>query len=1379
MSTGDTELYTACELGELMKVKNLLAEGSNPCKKHGWRKWTPLHVACDAGHLECMQHLLTLDGIKLSLVDSNQCTSLHLACIKGYNDIVEYIVNAVDDCDFVNSYGETPLHYACEYGNIECVKTLVLKGKVDVNKVSHRGHTSLYLACLRGRPEIVKFLVNLLNCDPLVRSKKNGNAAIHAACSKGHLDCLGYLVDVRNVDVDVLNDNGTSPLHFACEKGHINTIHHLLRSNCNPCFADYNKDTAVHIVSRNGHTQCLKLLFECGRIDINALNVRKRTPLHLACFNGRYSSIAFLLTKANCNPNIQDENGNSPLHLCIPNIHQADLYSGCFQELISYEKVKPNQRNQLHQTPLHLACINGLHHFVRFLAVRLDSSTSISKDVFGNTPIHYSTQNGHLECLKVLVPNLKDNSVFTIENNDNQTILHLACIKGHLSVFKYLLSIVFDRQLSRFNRSTKLPVDINDIDRRGRTLLHHASVQGHALIAQHLLLNMRCHALVKDIDGFTPLQLACIKGQTKCLQVLLDYFENSHCDGTPPCESTKQNFPLWCLTENPESSPLSLACTHGHLACVEVLVDRLPSLDTVDVNLLLMLSCTSGHLSIMAYIFSKFHTTSLIMGKNGDTLLHIACSNGHIDCVKYLIEEHKVSPCLTNDNQQAVIHLACMRGDISIVEYLLGNKFCDPNAKDINGLTPMAYAPNDKKLFRLLITNGAIPENVYQLKSKVTKHPLQTRSTVLVIGEHSAGKTTLVEALKTKRNIRSRILNTLPVIDSVSLNTIGICPHEFDSKKYGKVTFYDFAGHKEFHSSHSVVISEAQNIHAVIIVIDICKPSICCSTAYWLALLANGFKEQISEVPVIVIGSHADESEDPEATACEKQIREVFTRQAFQDLKCFDFIPMNCRLAGSLAYRRLSLSLQQLCHPAQTAGVNFTAHCFFVFLLDNFRENKVISLEDIQLKIEEIMQDSDDDLAIFLPISKKPLQQLCTLLEKDGHIFFLQTHSQDWVVLDKQALLLQVNGTVFAPVVLGGYNLASSTGIVPFQKFCEKFSDINPLMIVNFLSRMELCHKITDKTTIRMLNDTNGVSINESSLISTCNAVSSDEVYYFFPSLVQAQASANIWRKNESYKLFFGWTIQPSNSTDFLLPRFFVTLIVRIAFAFALAQEPHEVNPTNPSLERKCSMWKNGICWGTRWGIEALVEMGEDACSMIFAMRSMHASSKYIIMRSSILKMIRESLTEFCPHVPITESFIAPNELKQFPFQPSSKMIKFSLQEVSRSVVKHLPAVVSRDGTSILLTDLLSYEVYSRVPQSTILALFSSDSTTKIDSVFKDVLFALAHNDCAEERAVLTRLKEWRSSNKNINYKSVQSILDTCSVLAGSKSLVSSNNYYH
>ena len=127
------------------------------------------------------------------------------------------------------------------------------------------------------------------------------------------------------------------------------------------------------------------------------------------------------------------------------------------------------------------------------------------------------------------------------------------------------------------------------------------------------------------------------------------------------------------------------------------------------------------------------------------------------------------------------------------------------------------------------------------------------------------------------------------------------------------------------------------------------------------------------------------------------------------------------------------------------------------FLLEKFPGRVACIISDITTIIQKcdafLPQNPDGLIPLILTLSDKGL----LLLVRDS------VSSEDcWVILQKQALLGEINETIFAPKDFSQHkkSLSSSIGVVPLLKLQSEFPDYNPTTIAKFLTHLELCYKI-------------------------------------------------------------------------------------------------------------------------------------------------------------------------------------------------------------------------------------------------------------------------------------------------------------------------------
>lgn len=87
-------------------------------------------------------------------------SALQVAAANGHAGIVTALLAAGADANLINKEGNSPLHWACVTGQLECVKLLVETGKADVSLRNKAGRTPLDEAYDRGHSAVFDYLAD-------------------------------------------------------------------------------------------------------------------------------------------------------------------------------------------------------------------------------------------------------------------------------------------------------------------------------------------------------------------------------------------------------------------------------------------------------------------------------------------------------------------------------------------------------------------------------------------------------------------------------------------------------------------------------------------------------------------------------------------------------------------------------------------------------------------------------------------------------------------------------------------------------------------------------------------------------------------------------------------------------------------------------------------------------------------------------------------------------------------------------------------------------------------------------------------------------------------------------------------------------------------
>ncbi|XP_058150858.1 nuclear factor NF-kappa-B p105 subunit isoform X3 [Dasypus novemcinctus] len=201
---------------------------------------------------------------------------------------------------------------------------------------------------------------------------------------------------------------------------------------------------------------------------------------------------------------VQDENGDSVLHLAIIHLH-AQLVRDLLEVtsgLISDDII--NMRNDLYQTPLHLAVITKQEEMVEDL-LRAGADPSLL-DRLGNSVLHLAAKEGHDRILSILLKHKKATLLINQPNGEGLNAIHIAMMSDSMLCLRHLVAA---------------GADVNAQEQKsGRTALHLAVEHDNISLAGCLLLEGDAYVDSTTYDGTTPLHIAAGRGSTRLAALL-------------------------------------------------------------------------------------------------------------------------------------------------------------------------------------------------------------------------------------------------------------------------------------------------------------------------------------------------------------------------------------------------------------------------------------------------------------------------------------------------------------------------------------------------------------------------------------------------------------------------------------------------------------------------------------------------------------------------------------------------------------------------------------------------------------------------------------------------------------------------------------------
>ena len=627
--------------------------------------------------------------------------------------------------------------------------------------------------------------------------------------------------------------------------------------------------------------------------------------------------------------------------------------------------------------------------------------------------------------------------------------------------------------------------------------------------------------------------------------------------------------------------------------------------------------------------------------------------------------------------------------------------------------------------------------------------PVESYSKVFFCGNTGAGKSSLAAVIMERANKPPNYMFDTSDPIPVELLTTGINAHTITSHEVGNIILYDLAGHKEYYSSHAAILENVMlSTPAVFAILskmtdnlDIIKGDL----YYWFNFIKNTSLQLSSSKPsqILVIGSRLDEMTDGFEDVS-KVVAEVAEKADHSQEYC-GFLPIECHRPEGKGVKEFVATLSYSCKAVldRSDKISFYCHVQFSFLQLLRNDENIIAISLMELCAE--LQKRDDP---SLPSQKSVLLEFLTTLSDKGLILFLKNEddTQSWIVIDRAALLTEVNGVLFAPkeITHAHQNIASNTGIVPKSILQKLFPKHNTDMLIGFLKSLQFCH-VLDPNTLQMFK-TN---------MSVPSSLPSDELL-FFPSLICTEPPADIVIKNG-----LGWCLWCPNPNQFLSTRYLHLLLFTLSYIFCLprrnrAGKVADGDPQIEMLARRCDIWTNGIYWEND-DVEVIVEVSENyRCVTVIA--SMIEIEKS---RNIFNKVIKTVLKLSGMHAFKCEEYlIAPSDVANTRSFLVKDRTLYHISDVARSVLAKCKVIDDNNTMKVDVEHIVGADdPFLCIAPSVTKALFSAELPLRED----------------HRQHIVKNCSYLSSSLLSSSHMSVEERCSQLSVFAGRNPLVSIN----
>ena len=1295
---GVTALMLAIECGHDNVAHALLKDYQCPVDFRGKDGDTALHYMCRKGNLKMARMLIAEFKADMMIQNKDGATPLMLAIERGCDNVAHALLKDYQcPVDVRDKDGNTVLHYACEYNATQSMKTLIQKYKVALGGDEYVP-MCVVAAAVSGDVGKVKELLDNSNCD--INSSfrfgqdRNTWTPLQWACDKGNLDMVRMLIAEFKADMTIQNKDGDTALMLAIECGHKNVAYALLKDyQCPVDVRGKDGNTALHCMCRKGNLKMARMLIAEFNADMMIQNKDGASPLMLAIEHG-YDDVAHaLLEDYQCPVDVRDKDGDTVLHYAC----RANAAQSVKTLLLKYKVALGNDM-----------CVVAAAVSVDVGKVKelldnsnceniINSSFRFGQDRNTWTLLQWACDKGNLDMVRMLIAEFKAD--MTIQNKYGVTALMLAIEHGHDNVAHALLE------------DYQCPVNVRD--KHGDTALHYACRANATQSMKTLIQKYHAEQYLVGDDKDIPLCVvaAALSGDVGKVRQLLD---SSSCSINSSCDNRNLDS-FWFYQKNWNS--LHYACVWGEIDMARMLIAEFKADMTVqdkDGTTALMLAIKHGHDDLAHALLKDYQCPVDIRDEHGDTVIHYACRENATRSLKILLQKYKVNMCLRNPqndtplhvaarhgqqeavlalinefgcdvlckgyNGQSALHRACAGGHVDIVKYL--SKYISPLVVDDNGNTPLhtcavhdhidcgkalilaLYAP-------VLVRNnaGKTPKGIAKgdfrsLLKTYTKvrydtiHKLAIKrysgsehiTRIFVLGHPGAGKSSFIASLTKEGFLESfwRVSES-----SVPPHTPGIVPSIHTSKHYGRVLFYDFAGDAEYYSSHAAILenlahtSKGGNIF--IIVVDLREDShkISSFLNYWVSFMQYQLFITVKR-HLVILGSHLDLVTVEKANELEK----IGNDNKLHHSGCFT---LDCCKPKSKEMSLVVQHITTLVKDSPRYSLSIEGSVLLGLLEMDFQHVTACPIQTIISHIE--------DTDVCLPTDVQFLCPILSELHELGLLFMIKGGQNDvQLLLNVSQLTHDVHQQLFSEEAI--------------RRLREKSGNAS-LFHVGIVSEGLLSKVLPAHITEEILFQLQYRQVIHHKDVGTfCSSDqydSSVQSYLFFPALCSAEKSDTAWVTSPDLSYGIGWLARCTDPRDYFPPRFYHVLFLRLVHRFTPKVSVSSADQHTGPHQYRCTMWKTGLHWSMREGVECEVELVHDSRGVVIRVISKKekAENCFSVIKQ-LIKCVMEAKAEFC-HTVKPEFFLL-NPTSEADYLNPDNL--FAMNEVNEALVSATTEII-------------------------------------------------------------------------------------------------------
>lgn len=331
---------TKAGIGQLLLLEKY---GLNIVKANRGRL-SPLFCATVTGNINAIDILLA-HGADLNQLEVSQRSILGYAALAGSTGTFSLLIERGADLKQLQSYGESAIFDVARSGN-EAILALMLKNPVNLNQTNFRGEKPWQIAEAANNLELVPIL--------------HPEYLLYAGLTKENPSLVLFALE-RGARINISDRDGVTPLHVALSRGRPAQFRYLINTSSSPAYAG----SGGALPQKKDATSIKNQLEAIRRLE------KRLRP------NGSYSS---------------ETTGDS--------YDEYSLFGSISAPSILLGEIDQGRPASLPGS-VTSAVTEDLNSTIQFL---LGGGASVtSKDLEGNTPLHYAVERGEIPLIEALL----------------------------------------------------------------------------------------------------------------------------------------------------------------------------------------------------------------------------------------------------------------------------------------------------------------------------------------------------------------------------------------------------------------------------------------------------------------------------------------------------------------------------------------------------------------------------------------------------------------------------------------------------------------------------------------------------------------------------------------------------------------------------------------------------------------------------------------------------------------------------------------------------------------------------------------------------------------------------------------------------------------